>query len=106
MARENNMNQGPAASPQARVICEQNTRQRTGSGLGDREHNVESGETQQATGDLKPAAHATSGELLSQTRGRLRTFKQDTDDYVRKNPSKAVFTALGIGFILGLMRRR
>ena len=35
----------------------------------------------------------------------IRTFKQNTDEYVRKNPTKAVFTALAIGFVLGLMRR-
>ena len=52
------------------------------------------------------AARVTGGEVLDQAKERLRTFKQDTDDYVRKNPSKAVFTALGIGFVLGLLRRR
>ncbi|HEY4270959.1 MAG TPA: DUF883 C-terminal domain-containing protein [Candidatus Udaeobacter sp.] len=100
------MSQGPAVSPQAGVIGEENRRQRTGPGLGERGHNVASGETQQATEDLTPVAPATGGEVISQAQERLRTFKEDTDDYVRKNPSKAVFTALGIGFVLGLMRRR
>jgi ElaB/YqjD/DUF883 family membrane-anchored ribosome-binding protein len=32
----------------------------------------------------------------------VRTLRQDGEDYVRKNPMKAVFTALGVGFVLGL----
>ncbi len=61
---------------------------------------------QQPTENSIRAARVTGGEVLDQAKERLRTFKQDTDDYVRKNPSKAVFTALGIGFVLGLLRRR
>jgi hypothetical protein len=103
MAKEYDMNQGPAVSPQA-GIGEQNTPQRTGTGLG--EHDIASGGTQRGTQNLPPAARAAGGEALSQARERFRTLKQDTDDYVRKNPSKAVLTALGIGFLVGLMRRR
>ena len=51
-------------------------------------------------------APPSAEEVLGQTKERLRTFKRDTDNYVRRNPAKAVFTALGIGFVLGLMRRR
>ena len=103
MAEENYMNQGPDVSPQVGTTGE---RQRTGSSLGGRQHNVESGGMQQRIEKSTRAARVTGGEVLDQTKERLRTFKQDTDDYVRKNPSKAVFTALGIGFVLGLLRRR
>jgi hypothetical protein len=34
---------------------------------------------------------------------RVRSFQDDSKQYVRKNPSKAVFTALGIGFVLRLI---
>ena len=37
---------------------------------------------------------------------RVRTFQEDAEQYVRENPTKAVFTALGIGFVLGLIFRR
>jgi ElaB/YqjD/DUF883 family membrane-anchored ribosome-binding protein len=36
----------------------------------------------------------------------VRSFQEDTEQYVRENPTKAVFTALGIGFVLGLIFRR
>jgi ElaB/YqjD/DUF883 family membrane-anchored ribosome-binding protein len=55
---------------------------------------------------LTLAARVTGAEVLDDARERLRTLKVDTDDYVRKNPAKAVFTALGIGFVLGFMRGR
>jgi ElaB/YqjD/DUF883 family membrane-anchored ribosome-binding protein len=37
---------------------------------------------------------------------RVRSFQDDSKQYVRENPTKAVFAALGIGFVLGLMFRR
>jgi ElaB/YqjD/DUF883 family membrane-anchored ribosome-binding protein len=47
-----------------------------------------------------------SAEVWEQARGRVQNLKQDTDTYIRENPTKAVFTALAIGFVLGLMRHR
>ena len=43
---------------------------------------------------------------LNETKQRLRTLRDDGEDYVRENPMKAVMTALGIGFVLGLIFRR
>ena len=43
---------------------------------------------------------------LNETKQRLRTLREDGEDYVRENPMKAVVTALGIGFVLGLIFRR
>ncbi len=43
---------------------------------------------------------------LNETKQRLRTLREDGEDYVRENPMKAVMTALGIGFVLGLIFRR
>ncbi len=77
-----------------------------------------------AAGDLKSAAGAVAGEYRGKAeqawgeargkaeqawddaRDRARTFQEDAEQYVRENPTKAVFTALGIGFVLGLIFRR
>ena len=45
-------------------------------------------------------------EVWDDARDRVRSFQDDSKQYVRKNPSKAVFTALGAGFVLGLIFRR
>lgn len=64
-------------------------------------------------GDLKSAAGAMAEEYRGKAeqawddaRERVRTFQEDGEQYVRENPTKAVFTALGIGFVLGLIFRR
>jgi len=63
--------------------------------------------------DLKSAAGAMAGEYRDKAeqvwvdaRDRARTLQEDGEQYVRENPTKAVFTALGIGFVLGLIFRR
>jgi ElaB/YqjD/DUF883 family membrane-anchored ribosome-binding protein len=66
-----------------------------------------------ATEDLGSAA----GTMAEEHRGRAETawddalrrvrgFQDDSEQYIRKNPTKAVFTALGIGFVLGMIFRR
>ena len=45
-------------------------------------------------------------EVWNDARGRARTFQEDSEQYVRDNPTKAVFSALAIGFVLGLIFRR
>jgi ElaB/YqjD/DUF883 family membrane-anchored ribosome-binding protein len=64
-------------------------------------------------GDLKSAAGAMAEEyrdkaeqVWDDARERARTFQEDGEQYIRENPTKAVFTALGIGFVLGLIFRR
>ena len=64
-------------------------------------------------GDLKSAAGAMAEEykgkaeqVWEDARERARTLQDDGEQYVRENPTKAVFTALGIGFVLGLIFRR
>ena len=63
--------------------------------------------------DLKSAASEMAGEyrdkaeqVWGDARDRARTLQEDGEQYVRENPTKAVFTALGIGFVLGLIFRR
>ena len=69
--------------------------------------------TREATGDLPSAAGATTAGyreraegVWDDARGRIRSFQHDSGRYVRENPTKAVFTALGIGFLLGFGFRR
>ena len=44
-------------------------------------------------------------KALDEAKQRVRTLREDGEDYVRENPMKAVFTALGVGFVLGLIFR-
>ena len=64
----------------------------------------------QTAEDLKSAAGETLGEyrekaeqVWDDARDRVRTFKQDAEQYVREKPTLTVFSALGIGFVLGLI---
>src|SRR5213594_3806970 len=96
MADENQMDQGPAVPPQAKEKAERGvTRAR------------------KAAEDLR----STAGAMADEYRGRaeevwdyalhrVRSFQDDGKQYVRENPTKAVFTALGVGFVLGLIFRR
>ena len=60
------------------------------------------GKAEQAWGD----ARGRAGEAWGEATDRARTFQQDAEQYVRENPTKAVVTALGIGFVLGMIFRR
>ena len=60
------------------------------------------GKAEQAWGEARGKAEQAWGDA----RDRARTFQDDAEQYVRENPTKAIFTALGIGFVLGLIFRR
>jgi ElaB/YqjD/DUF883 family membrane-anchored ribosome-binding protein len=105
---------------------EENKSKQEGSGTTDAQDKLESSKqhARKAAEDLKSAAGAIAGEYRGkaeeawgEARGkaeqawgdataRARTFQEDAEQYVRENPTKAVFTALGIGFVLGLIFRR
>ncbi|MEO6971564.1 MAG: hypothetical protein ABI217_11800 [Chthoniobacterales bacterium] len=79
------------------------------------EAKIESGtkHIRKAAEDFKSVAGAFAGEYRGKAEeawndasDRVRSFQDDTEQYVRENPTKAVFTALGIGFVLGLIFRR
>jgi ElaB/YqjD/DUF883 family membrane-anchored ribosome-binding protein len=96
MADENQMNQGPAVPPQAVEKAE-----RGGT------------HARKAAEDLGSAAGAMANEYLGRAEDvwddavhRVRSFQDDSKQYIRENPTKAVFAALGIGFVLGLIFRR
>ncbi len=90
------------------------------------EHKFESSKThmRKAAEDLRSAAGGMADNLKSaattmadeyrgkaeqawdDARERARTLQEDGEQFIRENPTKAVFTALGIGFVLGLIFRR
>jgi ElaB/YqjD/DUF883 family membrane-anchored ribosome-binding protein len=94
---------------------EENKSKQEGSGMTDAQDKLESSKqhARKAAEDLKSAAGAIAGEYRGKAEqawgdatDRVRTFQEDAEQYVRENPTKAVFTALGIGFVLGLIFRR
>ena len=96
MADENAMNQGPVAPPKAKHKAEQGVRQ-----------------ARKAAEDFRSSAGAVATEYrgrLEEIRDdaldRIRSFQDDGKQYVRENPTRAVFTALAVGFVLGLIFRR
>jgi ElaB/YqjD/DUF883 family membrane-anchored ribosome-binding protein len=79
------------------------------------QNKLESSKThaRRAAADLKSAASTMAGDYRDKAtqawgdaKVRVRTLQEDGEDYIRENPMKAVLTALGIGFVLGLIFRR
>ena len=96
MADEPQVDQGAAVPPQA-------------------EEKAERGVThaRKAAEDLRAAAGAMADEyrargkeVLDDALHRVRNLQDDSKQYVRANPMKAVFTALGVGLVFGLIFRR
>src|SRR5436190_15130151 len=100
MAEEHHVNKGPAVSPQG----EQNRRPQSGSGSPSSGASLQSSGTSKRTKSMRRAA-GEGGQIWDEATAGIRTLKENTDEYVRKNPTKAVLTALAIGFVLSLMRR-
>ncbi len=76
---------------------------------------IESGteHVRKAAEDFKSVAGAFAGEYRGKAEeawndasDRVRSFQDDAEQYVRENPTKAICTALGVGFVLGLIFRR
>jgi ElaB/YqjD/DUF883 family membrane-anchored ribosome-binding protein len=87
----------------------------TAMGSTDPTSKFESSKTQarRATDDLKTAARATVDEYRGKAeqawgdaQERVRSFQKESEQYVRENPTKAIFSVFGIGFLLGLIFRR
>ncbi len=51
---------------------------------------------------LKQAA----GEQVQHGRVKAREAHASAEEYIRQNPTKSVLTALGVGFVLGIIVRR
>ena len=87
--------------------------------LNDGKHHVT-----QAVHDLRAAAEAKAAELrataeakaaelrgraehvYSEARNRAQSLRGESEQWVRENPTRAVLTAMGVGFVLGLMFRK
>jgi ElaB/YqjD/DUF883 family membrane-anchored ribosome-binding protein len=96
MANQNQVDQGPAVPRQVEEKAKRGVRH-----------------ARKATEDLGSAAGAMAEEYRGRTEAiwddalhRVRSFQDDSKQYVRENPTKAVFTALGVGFVLGMIFRR
>ncbi len=96
MADENQMDQGPAVPPQARQKAER-------GGTHARKAAEDLGS---AAGTMADEYRERGKEVLDDALHRVRSFQDDSKQYVRENPTKAVFTALGVGLVLGFIFRR
>ena len=61
--------------------------------------------SESATANLAEDYRDKAEQSWDETKVRVHTWQEDGEEYVRENPMKAVFTALGIGFVLGLIIR-
>lgn len=66
-----------------------------------------------APDELKAAARATADKYRGKAeqawgdaQERVQSFQKEIEQEVREKPTKAIFTVLGIGFLLGLIFRR
>jgi ElaB/YqjD/DUF883 family membrane-anchored ribosome-binding protein len=96
MGDETAMNQGPAVPAQAKEDAKRGVTH-----------------IHKAAEDLRSAAGATADEYRERGKevwdnalDRVRSLQDDSKQYIRENPTKAVFTVLGVGFVLGLIFRR
>jgi ElaB/YqjD/DUF883 family membrane-anchored ribosome-binding protein len=96
MADKNQMNQGPAVPPQAKEKAE----------LGVTHARKAAEDLRSAAGAMADEYRARGKEVWDDALHRVQSFQGDSKQYVRENPTKAVFTALGVGFVLGLIFRR
>jgi ElaB/YqjD/DUF883 family membrane-anchored ribosome-binding protein len=96
MADENQVDLGPAVPPQAK--------EEANRGVTHARKAAE--DLRSATGAMADEYRAHGKEVWEDARHRVRSFQDDTKEFVRANPTKAVFTALGVGFVLGLIFRR
>jgi ElaB/YqjD/DUF883 family membrane-anchored ribosome-binding protein len=96
MADENQMDQGPAVPPQAGEKAQRGVTH-----------------AREAVEDLRSAAGAMADEYRGHAEGvwddarrRVRSLQDESKQYVRENPTTAVFTALCAGFLLGFTFHR
>ena len=47
-----------------------------------------------------------AGTNWEDARVKAKQLQAETEEYVRENPTKAILTAVGIGFVIGLIFRR
>jgi ElaB/YqjD/DUF883 family membrane-anchored ribosome-binding protein len=69
--------------------------------------------TAEKTDKLREAAQGkvqelrgAAGSAWSDASSQAKTWQAEAEAYIRDNPTKAVFIALGAGFVLGLLLRK
>lgn len=95
MAHENQMDYGPAVPPQAKEKARRGVThaRKAAEDLGS------------AAGAMANEYRARGKEVWGDALQRVRGLQDDSEQYVRANPMKAVLTALGVAFVLGLIFR-
>ena len=105
----------PPFEPQIGEVPKADEKPTIGTETTNRTINFESSKTQtgNANEDLKAAACATADkyrgkaeQALGDAQKSVQSFQKEVEQEVRQKPTKAVFTLLGIGFLLGLIFRR
>ena len=57
--------------------------------------------------DVKTAAAAVDDELRTAAETKAETLRRQLEDYVKRDPIRAILTALGVGVLIGgLLRKR
>ena len=57
-------------------------------------------------GETAQQLTAAANEQWQDTREKALELHDSLEDYVRKNPTKSILTAAGVGFLVGLIVRR
>jgi uncharacterized protein YjbJ (UPF0337 family) len=60
----------------------------------------------EVVGDVKAKVTDAAGDAYDHARERARTFQEKAEEYVTREPVKALLTALAVGFVAGLVIRR
>jgi ElaB/YqjD/DUF883 family membrane-anchored ribosome-binding protein len=63
-------------------------------------------ELRQAAQEKAREFSGAAGTAWTDARSKAQTWQTKGEAYIRENPTKAVFVALGIGFFVGLMFRK
>ncbi len=57
-------------------------------------------------GDKAKQYQGKAEKAMNDAQERLQSFQEEGERYVRENPTRAIVSVLGIGFLLGLIFRR
>jgi ElaB/YqjD/DUF883 family membrane-anchored ribosome-binding protein len=56
--------------------------------------------------DLKAAAAAIGDEIRTAAETKVETLRRQLEDYVKRDPIRAILTALGVGVLIGGLLRK
>lgn len=77
-------------------------------GFGDTSNQVraKANDLKSAAGQIAEKSRRKTEAVWADARERARNFHEHSEQYVRKNPTKVILAALGIGIVVGLLYRR